>query len=88
MKKMAFGVFVVSAAMAASVYAYEIAHPNLRDAAHHIDEAIVHINKAYEANGGRGPVFGGHAEEAEKLLGRAKQELEEADRYRMEHQRR
>ncbi len=88
MKKLATAAAIAMAFGAGSVFAYEIAHPNLKDAYFHVNEALVHINKAYEANGGRGPVFGGHAEEAEKLLNRAKEEIEAADRYRNEHQRR
>ena len=87
MKRLIVSVLLLSTFTTASVFAYEITHPNLKDAYHNIDEAIEHIHAAYVANGDKGAVFGGHAEAADKLLAQAKQEIIEADRYRNEHTR-
>lgn len=47
------------------------------------NEAIGHLDNAYEHNENRG-AFGGHAERAKELLQQAKHEIEEADEFRNE----
>ncbi len=59
--------------------AYEIHHPNLRDAYHDSETAIHHIEDAQRAN--KGIEFGGHAEKAIDLLRHAEQELVEGDKF-------
>lgn len=64
-------------------FAYEIHHPNLRDASMATQSAIQHIREAQSAN--RGHEFGGHAEKALAALQTAEQELVEADRWNDAH---
>jgi hypothetical protein len=59
--------------------AYEIHHPNLRDAHHEVENAIHHIQDAQKAN--HGIEFGGHAEKAVDLLRHAQDELVEGDKF-------
>ena len=84
MKRMLFaslaGVLVTTMAMA-----YEIHHPNLRDAYGATENAIRHIQDAQAAN--RGLEFGGHAEKALEALQRAQRELIAGDRWNDEHHR-
>jgi len=76
----------LSAALVTTVaLAYEIHHPNLRDAHHEAGEAIHHIEAAAAAN--RGIEFGGHAEKAIDLLRHAQEELVEGDMYNDAHHR-
>jgi peptidoglycan hydrolase CwlO-like protein len=63
--------------------AYEIHHPNLRDAHHEAENAIMHIQDAQKAN--KGIEFGGHAEKAIELLRHAQEELVEGDKYNDAH---
>jgi hypothetical protein len=72
--------------IASVAYAYDIAHPNLRDAFGAADNAIHHIQRAQAAN--QGVEFGGHAEKAIELLKQAQAELIEGDRYNEAHRRR
>ena len=65
--------------------AYEIRHPNLRDAHHEAGNAIHHIEDAQRAN--KGIEFGGHAEKAIELLRHAQEELVEGDQYNDAHHR-
>lgn len=74
----ACAVFVATAA-----FAYEIHHPNLRDAHQAAEMAIHHIEEAQKAN--RGVEFGGHAGRAISLLQQAQEELVEADRWNDAH---
>ena len=67
-------VFVTTVALA-----YEIHHPNLRDAHHEAENAIHHIQDAQANN--KGVEFGGHAEKAIDLLRHAQEELVEADKF-------
>lgn len=67
-------------------YAYDITHPNLRDAFGAADQAIHHIQRAQVAN--EGHEFGGHAEKAIDLFKQAQAELIEADKYNDAHRRR
>ncbi|HTV79977.1 MAG TPA: hypothetical protein VMF03_17125 [Steroidobacteraceae bacterium] len=81
---------VIIAAMSATLVttvalAYEIHHPNLRDAHHEAENAIHHIEAAQKNNIGH--EFGGHAEKAIDLLRHAQEELDEADRYNDAHHR-
>jgi len=63
--------------------AYDIHHPNIRDALGAADVAIGHIKEAQADN--RHVEFGGHAEKAIAALEHAKQELIEADRWNDAH---
>lgn len=65
--------------------AYEIHHPNLRDAYGAADTAIRHIQEAQAAN--KGVEFGGHAEKAIDALRHAQQELVEGDKWNDAHHR-
>jgi hypothetical protein len=65
--------------------AYEIHHPNLRDANHDAGSAILHIENAQKGN--KGIEFGGHAEKAIDLLRQAQQEIVEGDMYNDAHHR-
>ena len=65
--------------------AYEIHHPNLRDAHHDAENAINHIVEAQKIN--KGIEFGGHAEKAIDLLRHAQEELVEGDKYNDAHHR-
>ncbi len=65
--------------------AYEIHHPNLRDAHHAVENAIHHIEIAQSAN--HGIEFGGHAEKAVELLRHAQEELVQGDMYNDSHHR-
>lgn len=65
--------------------AYEIHHPNLRDAYGATDNAIRHIQEAQGAN--RGIEFGGHAQKALDALQRAEREIIAADRWNDAHHR-
>ena len=66
-------------------FAYEIHHPNLRDALGASENAIHHIQAAQANN--KGLEFGGHAEKAIDALRRAQQELIEADKWNDAHHR-
>jgi peptidoglycan hydrolase CwlO-like protein len=71
-------VFVATIAVA-----YEIHHPNLRDAYAAAGDAIHHIQEAQAAN--KGLEFGGHAEKALDALKHAQQELIEGDKWNDAH---
>ena len=73
----------LSILVATVAFAYNIAHPNLKDAYEAADVAIRHIQEAQQAN--KGIEFGGHAEKALDLLNRAKAELIEGDKYNDAH---
>lgn len=89
MNKLKLAVFLSSAIFAGSAFAdgRDIAHPNLRDAYQKCNQAIGHLDNAYQHNENRG-AFGGHAERAKELLQQAKHEIEEADEFRNAHMRR
>ena len=75
----------LSLLMAAVAYAaYNINHPNLKDAYSAAEQAIKHIQAAQQAN--KGIEFGGHAENALDDLKKAQNELVEADKYNDSHQ--
>ena len=83
MKKTAIAALAVLLATAA--IAYEIHHPNLRDAYGATENAIKHVQEAQANN--KGIEFGGHAEKAIDALKHAQQELIEGDKYNdMHHQ--
>lgn len=69
----------------AIAFAYEIHHPNLRDAYGATENAIHHIQEAQAAN--QGLEFGGHAQKALDALQRAQRELIAADRWNDAHHR-
>ena len=73
----------LSILVATAVYAYEIHHPNLRDAYGAAENAIHHIQAAQQAN--KGIEFGGHAEKAIEHLKAAQAELVEGDKYNDAH---
>ena len=74
----------LSAAFVTAVaLAYDIHHPNLRDAHRAAEMAIHHIETAQRDN--RRVEFGGHAKRAIELLRRAQQELVEADQWNDAH---
>lgn len=62
--------------------AYEVHHPNLRDAYGSTETAIHHIQEAQAANGDQ---FGGHAQKALMALQRAEQEMIAADKWNDMH---
>ena len=64
--------------------AYNISHPNLRDAYGLSEQAITHIQEAQQAN--KGVEFGGHANNAIDDFKKAEAELVEADKYNDAHQ--
>ena len=71
--------------MATAAYAaYNITHPNLKDAYGSAEQAIQHIQEAQQAN--KGVEFGGHANNAIELFKKAQNELIEADKYNDSHQ--
>ena len=76
----------LSILLVSAAYAYDIRHPNLRDAYGLAQQAITRVHDAYEANKAVG--FGGHAERALDLFKQAQAELIEADRYNEAHQKR
>lgn len=63
--------------------AYDIHHPNLRDAYGDTENAIHHIQMAQSAN--KGLEFGGHAERAIEALQHAEQELIAGDKWNDTH---
>lgn len=63
--------------------AYEVHHPNLRDAYSAAESAISHLQEAQAAN--RGVEFGGHAKRALADLQNAEREIQAADRWNDEH---
>ena len=70
--------------IATVAYAYNMTHPNLKDAYGSAQQAIQHIQEAQQAN--KGIEFGGHAEKAITLFQQAESELIEADKYNDSHQ--
>jgi hypothetical protein len=74
----------LSLLMAAVAYAYNITHPNLKDAYDLAEQAIRHIQQAQQAN--KGIEFGGHAENAIANFQKAESELIEGDKYNEAHQ--
>jgi hypothetical protein len=70
--------------MATVAYAYNITHPNLKDAYGLAQQAIQHIQEAQQEN--KGIEFGGHADKAITLFQQAESELVEADKYNDSHQ--
>ena len=71
--------------VATMALAYEVHHPNLRDAYGATENAIHHIQKAQAAN--QGVEFGGHGDKALEALEHAQQELIEGDKYNDAHHR-
>jgi len=75
----------LSLLMATAAYAaYNMTHPNLKDAYSSAEQAIRHIQEAQQAN--KGIEFGGHADNALELFKKAENELIEADKYNDAHQ--
>jgi hypothetical protein len=72
------GVLIATAAVA-----YDIHHPNLRDAYGAAESAIHHVQEAQAAN--KGVEFGGHAEKAIDAFRHAEQELIEGDKWNDAH---
>jgi len=68
----------LSILVATVAFAYNISHPNLKDAYGAVDQAIQHIQAAATENKDQ---FGGHAHKAIELLGQVKNELIEGDKY-------
>src|SRR6516225_6833967 len=68
----------------AAYAAYNITHPNLKDAYLAAQQAIQHIQEAQQAN--KAVEFGGHADNAIDLLKKAQSELIEGDKYNDAHQ--
>lgn len=63
--------------------AYEIHHPNLKDAYGATESAMHHIQEAQSAN--RGHEFGGHAQKALRALQEAEQQIMAADQWNDAH---
>lgn len=74
-----------AALFATAALAYEIHHPNLRDAHRAAEMAIQHIQEAQRSN--QGVEFGGHASKAIDLLRRAQEQLVAADKWNDAHHR-
>jgi len=72
------GVLVTAVALA-----YEIHHPNLRDAYAATETAIQHVKTAQADN--KGVEFGGHAEKAIEALQHAQREIIEGDKWNDAH---
>ena len=83
MKKIVIASLAVLATTVA--LAYEIRHPNLRDAYGATENAIRHIEEAQAAN--KGVEFGGHGDKALEALRHAQQELIEGDKWNDAHRR-
>ncbi len=82
MKRLVIG--SLSAVLLTSIaVAYEMHHPNLRDAYAAADGAIHHIQEAQANN--KGLEFGGHASKAIELMRQAQQELVEGDKWNEAH---
>jgi len=81
MKKLA--AIAVGLTIATVAIAYEIKHPNLRDAMGACENAIKHIKTAQANN--KGVEFGGHAEKAIDLLKQAQAEIAEGDKFNETH---
>jgi hypothetical protein len=79
----AFLIGSLSILVATAVYAYEIHHPNLRDAYAAAEQGIHHIQEAQAAN--KGLEFGGHAEKALDHFKQAQAELVEGDKWNDAH---
>ena len=76
---------LLSFLMATAAYAaYNIAHPNLKDAYGLAEQAIQHIQEAQQAN--KGVEFGGHGNNAIEFFKKAQSELIEGDKYNEAHQ--
>jgi hypothetical protein len=73
----------LSILLATAAVAYEMHHPNLRDAYHDLDNAIKHVQIAQAVN--KGIEFGGHAEAAVDAMMHAQRELVEGDKYNDAH---
>jgi hypothetical protein len=73
----------LSILIATVAYAYNITHPNLKDAYGAAEQAIQHIQAAQQAN--KGIEFGGHADNALNLLKKAQAELIAGDQYNNAH---
>lgn len=69
--------------IATVAYAYNITHPNLKDAYGSTEQAIQHVQEAQQAN--KGIEFGGHADNALNLLKKAQAELIAGDQYNNAH---
>jgi hypothetical protein len=69
--------------VATMALAYEIHHPNLRDAYGATENAIHHIQEAQAAS--KGIEFGGHAEKALAALQHAEQEIIAGDQWNDAH---
>jgi hypothetical protein len=74
----------LSLLMATAAYAaYNINHPNLKDAYGLAEQAIQHIKEAQQAN--KGVEFGGHGDNAIEFFKKAQNELIEGDKYNDAH---
>ncbi len=74
----------LSMLMATIAYAYDITHPNLKDAYSLAGQAIKHIQEAQQE--AKGVEFGQHANKAMELLQQAQAELIESDKWNNAHQ--
>ena len=83
MKKPAITLMSAAIAVTTVALAWEIHHPNLRDADHETDNAIHHIQDAQKDN--KKVEFGGHAEKAIDFLRQARNEIIEADKWNEAH---
>ena len=82
MKKLQIAAIAASALAIASVALAQFeAHPHLRAAHNHIDEAVAELRAA---NDGRWQ-FGGHRDRAEEMLRHAQEEIRAAAEYANHH---
>ena len=71
--------------VATAAFAFEIHHPNLRDASKATEIALQHIGEAQANN--RSVEFGGHLEKAIAHIQQAQQEITAGDQFNDSHQR-
>lgn len=83
MKKQAIALMSAAVAVTTVALAWEMHHPNLRDAEQETDNAIHHVQDAQKDN--RKVEFGGHAEKAIDFLRQAHEEIVAADKWNVEH---
>jgi hypothetical protein len=84
MKKLVL-VSSLSVLVATFAYAYNITHPDLKQAFASAEQAIKQVEQAQQQEA-KGVNFGGHANKAISLLQQAQKELNEADQYNDSHQ--
>jgi hypothetical protein len=83
MKKSGIALLSAAVAVTSLALAWEMHHPNLKDAEQETDNAIHHVETAQKDN--KRVEFGGHAEKAIDFLRHAHEEIVEADKWNEAH---